>query len=587
MLARLAVAALLVLVASASGALADARRALFIGNSTCAHAARLPNTENDATNMAAALRRLGFEVTMELDTDCTRSNGALRAFSRRSSGAEVSLVFHAGHGMELDGVNHLLPADPRLEHDTDVRSETATLDDVLAATTGATLRAELNEDLLGHQTVVAYAVKAGMTAAAGRGRNSPYTRATLDDVLAATTGASLQEVIPTGSAVVEVNLDDVAVFVDGEPIGSADNGKPLRINGLPVGLHEFMGVRRDYEPSIQELLVRPGQQVTVTLDIRYQRREDEAARRLVEHGERLLFTGSVARSQSRRDLDERARDLFMAALEKDPAYARAAYLLGRVQQLLGNRQESVDAYGWALRIDPTDVEARVHLAGAFVELGDSNAAVEVLRDAARLAEPTDEFYAGLAHVYWDKGAWEQAIGEARRAIALNASNGQAYLWKADALRQLAENDGMSPVVRQSLYLEARDDYRTLLNLTNFESSLGNRQDVLREYRKEGYLGLCLTEHKLNNLLRAREYCERAIGYLEDSPIAHYVLGNINRDLYTLYQTCDYLTAAAHSYSRMIEINPYLAEADNARFYLEQITGLALGCSGAQVPQPGL
>ena len=90
--------------------------------------------------MAAALRRLGFEVTTELDTDFAGLNGALRAFSRRSSGADVSLVFYAGHGMELDGVNHLLPVDARLEHDTDVRYETATLDDVLAATTGASLQ---------------------------------------------------------------------------------------------------------------------------------------------------------------------------------------------------------------------------------------------------------------------------------------------------------------------------------------------------------------------------------------------------------------------------------------------------------------
>ena len=210
MLARLSVVAVLVLVASASGALADGRVALVIGNSTYAHAGRLPNAENDATDMAAALQRLGFEVTTELDTDFTGLNGALRAFSRRSSGADVSLVFYAGHGMELDGVNYLVPVDARLEQDTDVRYETATLYDVLAATTGATLQvvildacrdnplarsiertgaqrsmgrgsfAELNEDLLGNQTLVAYAAKAGTTAADGGGRNSPYTAALLE-----------------------------------------------------------------------------------------------------------------------------------------------------------------------------------------------------------------------------------------------------------------------------------------------------------------------------------------------------------------------------------------------------------------------
>ena len=80
------------------------------------------------------------KVTTELDADLTELNEALRAFTRRSVGADVSLVFYAGHGMEMDGVSYLLPVDARLERDTDVRSETVTLDDVLAATTGASLR---------------------------------------------------------------------------------------------------------------------------------------------------------------------------------------------------------------------------------------------------------------------------------------------------------------------------------------------------------------------------------------------------------------------------------------------------------------
>ena len=99
--------------------------------------------------------------------------------------------------------------DARLERDTDVRFETVTLDDLLAVTAGASLRlvildacrnnplarsmqrtvasrsvsggsfGDLNEDLLGDETLVAYAASAGTTAADGRGRNSPYTSALL------------------------------------------------------------------------------------------------------------------------------------------------------------------------------------------------------------------------------------------------------------------------------------------------------------------------------------------------------------------------------------------------------------------------
>ena len=199
----------LVLLASASVALAAGRVALVVGNSTYSHIARLPNPENDAADMAAALQRLGFDVTTAQDADRAALNEALRVFTRESVGADMALVFYAGHGLEMDGVNYLVPVDARLERDTDVRFETVALDDVLAATAGASLRmvildacrnnplarsmqrtvarrsvsggsfGDLNEDLLGDETLVAYAAAAGTTAADGRGRNSPYTSALL------------------------------------------------------------------------------------------------------------------------------------------------------------------------------------------------------------------------------------------------------------------------------------------------------------------------------------------------------------------------------------------------------------------------
>ena len=200
----------MVVLAAPTVVLADGRVALIVGNSTYAHVGRLPNPENDAADMSAALRRLGFEVTAEFDADRVELTEALRAFTRRSAGADVSLVFYAGHGIEMDGVNYLVPVDARLERDVDVRYETVTLDDLLVSTVGASLRlvildacrnnplarsmqrtaasrsvsggsfGNLNEDLLGDETLVAYAAAAGTTAADGRGRNSPYTAALLE-----------------------------------------------------------------------------------------------------------------------------------------------------------------------------------------------------------------------------------------------------------------------------------------------------------------------------------------------------------------------------------------------------------------------
>ena len=204
------VAALAVVVLAVPAVvLADGRVALVVGNSTYAHIGRLPNPDNDARDLSVSLRRLGFEVTTEFNVDRVELTEALRAFTRRSAGADVSLVFYAGHGIEMDGVNYLVPVDARLERDVDVRFETVTVDDLLVSTSGASLRlvildacrnnplarsmqrtaatrtvsggsfADLNEDLLGDETLVAYAAAAGTTAADGRGRNSPYTAALL------------------------------------------------------------------------------------------------------------------------------------------------------------------------------------------------------------------------------------------------------------------------------------------------------------------------------------------------------------------------------------------------------------------------
>ena len=206
---RSGVLLLFFLLAAAVSAQAAGRVALVVGNGAYTHIGRLPNPTNDAADVGAALRRLGFEVTHVRDADLSALTTELRAFSRRSRGADVALVFYAGHGMEMDGVNYLLPVDARLERDTDVWSETVTLDNVLVSTSGAGLRlvildacrnnplarsmertsrtrnvsngslGDLNEDLLVDETLVAYSAEAGTTADDGEGRNSPYTAALL------------------------------------------------------------------------------------------------------------------------------------------------------------------------------------------------------------------------------------------------------------------------------------------------------------------------------------------------------------------------------------------------------------------------
>ena len=415
-----------------------------------------------------------------------------------------------------------------------------------------------------------------------------------------------------GTAVVEANLDDVAIYIAGQRVGSVNRGEPLRLVGLPAGYHEFEGVRTGYEPDTKDVLIRPDQEVAVTLRIRYTVRDrPEAARRLFEEGERLLYTRRssvslwnllpVTRTQSRGDI-ERARDLFIAALRIEPDYVEAARELGHVHHLLGDRDAALEAYERARGIDPVNVEVLTQLAAVLMEYGDSQTATVIFREAIALAGPSDLFHGMLARVYWENEAWENVVREARRAIELNPETQQAHLWKADALRKLANRE-TSNRQRVALFGEARDDYRRFLDLTTFESSFGrrllfffgaadrvhaDREEVYRTSRSSAFLGLCMAEIGLGNLRRARGYCERAIDYREDNLVAHYMFGRVNVDLFNdVAQTCEFLRGAARSFREMLEQlielnppNPNHEFAEPARFYLEYVMALKLrvGCS---------
>ncbi|HEX6165101.1 MAG TPA: tetratricopeptide repeat protein, partial [Vicinamibacterales bacterium] len=402
-----------------------------------------------------------------------------------------------------------------------------------------------------------------------------------------------------GTAIVESNMDDVDLYVDGALIGRLSKSKPLRMPGLSTGLHEFRGVREGYEPERKEVMIAPGQEVTVTLRIRYVRQVKKPAQALNEEGEKLLFTRRsslsllnlvpVERRQSESDL-KKAAQLFEKALAIDPAFSIAAYHLGQVNQLLLKHDESVKFFRKAIEIDPSHVDARIECAAVLIEQGDADEAIRELTEALRLEADNDIAYSMMARAYWDKGAWARAVDSADQAIKLKPSNAQAHLWRADSLRQLAAAS-TDKTVQVSLYADAREGYREFLDLTNFSTGLGSklafhfiglgvgsrrhadRQGAYDSLRSAGFLGLCLSEQKVGNPLKARDYCKRALGHAPNDPIAHFLLGNVNRDLFNARQSCSYLKDARSSYVKMLELNPHLDESRNAKNYVGQIDGL--------------
>ena len=198
--------AILALSALASHVWAGQRVALVIGNGSYAHAPALANPLNDARDIGEALDRLDFKVTRIENAGYSGLRRGLQQFALAASASEVAVVFYAGHGIEVDRRNFLVPVDAELLSDADVDFEAVPLDllsraverasglrliildacrdnPFVAAMQRAGATRSIGRGLArvepSGETLVAYAAKEGTVAADGEGRNSPYTSALL------------------------------------------------------------------------------------------------------------------------------------------------------------------------------------------------------------------------------------------------------------------------------------------------------------------------------------------------------------------------------------------------------------------------
>jgi Tfp pilus assembly protein PilF len=401
-----------------------------------------------------------------------------------------------------------------------------------------------------------------------------------------------------GGIVVEANIEGVEIYLDDRLVGTAVPGKALSLPGLSTGIHVVRGVKSGYEPDTKEIMVVPGQEKAVSLRIQYRREVKRSARELVDRGEALLYksnsgfnplTPYLADQQTQADL-KKARNFFTLALKEDTSYPTADFDLAISCQLLSDDGCMMDAFRKAMQLDPAYTEARVQFAGALIESGDPDEAIRQLTDALRIDPNSDVAYSHMARAYLDKGVWSNAIDWADKAISSRQGNDQAYLWKADALRHAAATTA-DRSDRPARYEQSIDNYRTYLRLTNFRTpaaakmayyligfGLGSRghadRKVVYEYQHSlAFMGLCECEERLGNLQRAADYCQNAIKQDPNEPLARFLLGNVYRDLFNSTKTKDYLLAARANYSKMVEINPDLDLAQNARNYISQIDNI--------------
>ena len=110
---------------------AAARLALVIGNDSYAHVEKLRNARADARALAKVLETAGFTVSLLLDQDRAGMQAGLRRFKSTLTGGDEAVFFYAGHGVELGGINYLLPTDIRDDNDDQLQDDAVPLQRVL------------------------------------------------------------------------------------------------------------------------------------------------------------------------------------------------------------------------------------------------------------------------------------------------------------------------------------------------------------------------------------------------------------------------------------------------------------------------
>ncbi|MCK1652414.1 caspase family protein [Bradyrhizobium sp. 149] len=190
---------------------AETRVALVIGNGAYVSTAQLPNPSHDAEDVAASLKRSGFEVLQGIDLRQADMQDLTIRFARAASKADVAMFYYSGHAMQYNGVNYLMPVDAVLSDEADLK-RFVRVDDIvndlqqaknlrilildscrdnplaetLKRSAGMTRAASIGRGLSKVEaprgTIVSFSTQSGQTAADGSGRNSPYTTAFLKHI---------------------------------------------------------------------------------------------------------------------------------------------------------------------------------------------------------------------------------------------------------------------------------------------------------------------------------------------------------------------------------------------------------------------
>lgn len=370
----------------------------------------------------------------------------------------------------------------------------------------------------------------------------------------------------TGMLILESNMDGVEVFVDGKSVGVLNKGTPLRLPGMAPGTHMVQGVKMGYEPDgPREETVYPGQESTVSIRIRFQRKRPKAALDFFEQGLKPYRDGGASNYA-------KAAQAFRQALQADGTYSQAALYLARAEHAMQEYELARKHFDQAIATDPDYVEARASYGGMLLDIGATDEAIRQLTAVVQRDPSNSLAHTQLAAAYRMKDAYPPSIDAANQAIKLAPKTAEPHFWLADSLRLSGQ------------YAKSIPSYLSYLQLSDFDSKLAgqlnfwvrgfligggrktraSQRDIWKDLRSLAYFGLCDAERKQAHYDKAVPFCQKALSYDPKDPYIHYALGITFARMAEQTGKLENVATASVHFRNMLTLNADLEQAADVK-----------------------
>jgi uncharacterized caspase-like protein/regulator of sirC expression with transglutaminase-like and TPR domain len=451
----------------------EKRTALVIGNSNYQETGQLPNPVNDATDMAQVLRELGFDVILLKDANLSQMGEALDEFHAKLLEGGVGVFYYAGHGMQLDSENYLIPIDAKLERKQDTPYEAQALGKILGAMEDAAnnvniiiidacrnkpfnrgwQRSSQAEGLAPVQAVrgsyIAYATAPGDVADDGKGRNGTFTAQILKHIK--TPNLSVEEMFKRVRQGVLEDTNNQQI-----PWDSSSLVGEFSFNQTSTSV-----ATSTLAPESTTSTSTPASESTTPTSTP----ASESAEKLVQQGLDRVEQGD----------NQGAIDNFTEGIALNPDDAEAYNNRGEAYRNLRQYQEAIADLDRAISLNPDFAAAYNNRANAYLSLQQYQSAIADFNQVISLNPDYANAYNNRGVAYLNLQQYQEAIADFNKAIALNPDFAAAYNSRGNTYYYLQQ------------YQEAIADFNKAIALNpNYAQAYYNRANAylnLKQYQK--------------------------------------------------------------------------------------------------------